>query len=133
MICKAVQVILRVQWGQDPCFRVQGGPLGGPGGPRGSSGVSRGSHGAIEEVIQEVLADLKIPSEMGVAPRYTLHCFHCFHCLHCFTYYLNCFTLARMPMHIVKRFERCWYLRQMDCCCCWMYIVGGSMGFRAKC
>ena len=43
--------------------------MGGPGGPRGSSGVSRGSHGAIEEVIQEVLADLKIPSEMGVAPR----------------------------------------------------------------
>ena len=50
MICKAVQVILRVQWGQETCLRVIGGRWGGAGGPRGSRGTSRGSHGAIRLV-----------------------------------------------------------------------------------
>ena len=47
MICKAVEVIFRVQWGQETCLGVPGGRLGGPGGTRGSRGASWGSHGAI--------------------------------------------------------------------------------------
>ena len=38
----------------------------------------------------------KIPSEIEVAPRYTVNCLclHCWHCWNC-SYYSNCFTLLK--------------------------------------
>ena len=47
MISNAVEVIFRVQWGQEISLGVPGGRWGGPGGPRGWKETSRGSHLAI--------------------------------------------------------------------------------------
>ena len=38
MICKAVEMILRVQWSQETCLGVIGGPWGGLGAPGGQGG-----------------------------------------------------------------------------------------------
>ena len=48
-ICEALQMILRIHWGQGTCLGVQGrgGGPSGLGGPRGSLGRSKESHGTI--------------------------------------------------------------------------------------
>ena len=50
MNSKALQVILRVQWGPGACSGVQGVWEGPSGGPRGSWVMSRGSPGAMHGV-----------------------------------------------------------------------------------
>ena len=47
VICKVVQLILRVHWGQGGCLGAKRGSRGMPWGLMGPTGMYRGSHGPV--------------------------------------------------------------------------------------